>query len=221
MNEKDRFYQRIGFKAAVVFSIAVAFLIIGANVLNETNMVDIKLPDPLNFVKPDAEWHTMSVSSGKGLLLFGTNTVFVEIFYINLSDGDNYFTNENNTGTLEGYCTANGLGYITADNIELDIAHSTNFAIVAKAQGDSDHCKRGSTWWDTDLNCTLTWNTDGYSLTNAQPDHITTYPQANMNTSDYTYLYKMFVWDNSNSGFSIAKGANTGTDPILELAAYY
>jgi hypothetical protein len=224
MNKKEKMYNRFGLKFGLIITIIALIITAGASIqdISEFN-AQLEKTKYLNGLKPDGEWHMMARINPLSWL-GGTDTDFLEIFYINLSDGDNWFANDNVTSNLENTCDANDLGYVTADDIELDIAHSTAFAIVARVKGDSDHCKRGSDWWDTDLNCTLTWNTDGYSLNDVQPDHVTDYSHANgpdFNTSAYTFLYKHFVWDNSNNGFQISKGANTGDDPIIELAAYY
>lgn len=206
--------------------LGLVFVVISMIIWTVSNPFTEKIIEDINNAlrKPDAKWNTiMKMSMGDGIVLYEnpspSATDFLEIFLINLSDGDNYFTQENTSSTLESVCDANDLGYATADNSEVDITHATNFVILVKVQGDAAHCKRGSDWYDTDLNCTLTWS--GQGKTDAQPEHVTIYPLASMNTSSFTFLYKMFVWDNSNSGFDIDKGSDSGSEPILELAAYY
>ena len=145
------------------------------------------------------------------------NSGILEVFFINHS-ADKYYTQENTSATLEGHCTANGLGYATADDSQIDIAHTTSFDILVKVCGNATHCKHGATWFDSDLNVTITWS-DG-SLSDAQPDGNTTYPQADMNTSGFTLLYEIFYWDNSGSGFTISKG-QTSEIASIEFAAYF
>jgi len=147
----------------------------------------------------------------------GESSILI-IYFINHSAGDYYYAQENNSATLEGYCNASGLGYANADDQELDIAHSTAFDIVIKVRGNATHCKHGATWWDSDLNVTITWSDK--ALTNDQPDGNTTYPQANMNTSAFGYLYTIFYWDNGGAGYTINKGQTTEVGDII-FAAYY
>jgi len=140
----------------------------------------------------------------------------LEIFFINHS-ADKYYTQENTSSVLEAHCTANGFGYANADNQELDIAHSTAFDILVKVRGNVFHCKHGATWWDSDLNVTMTWSDK--TLTNDQPDGNTTYPQADMNTSAFTYMYVIFYWDNGGAGYTIDKGETTNVGDFI--FAYY
>lgn len=145
------------------------------------------------------------------------NSGILEVFFINHS-ADKYYTNENTSATLEGHCTANGLGYADADNTEIDLAHSTTFDILVKVCGNATHCKHGATWYDSDLNVTITWSDK--SMTTDQPDGNTTYPQADMNTSGFTLMYEIFYWDNSGSGYTINKG-QTSEIASIEFAAYF
>lgn len=145
------------------------------------------------------------------------NSGILEVFFINHS-ADKYYTQENTSATLEGHCTANNLGYADADDTEVDLAHSTSFDILVKVCGNATHCKRGATWYDSDLNVTITWSDK--SMTNDQPDGNTTYPLAAMNTSGFTLLYVIFYWDNGGSGYTINKG-QTSEIASIEFAAYY
>jgi len=145
------------------------------------------------------------------------NSGILGVYFINHSVANDY-KDVNSSDTLESWCNASGLGYANADNQEIDLAHSTAFDIVVRVRGNSTVCKRDSTWWDTDLNVTITWS-DG-SLSDAQPDGQTTSATADFNTSSYTYLYVNFYWDNSDSGFTISKG-DTSEIASIEFAAYY
>nr|NIQ88016.1 hypothetical protein [Deltaproteobacteria bacterium] len=140
----------------------------------------------------------------------------LEIFFINHS-ADKYYTQENTSSVLEAHCNASGLGHVNADNTELDIAHGTAFDILVKVRGNATHCKHGATWFDSDLNVTMTWSDEG--LTNDQPDGNTTYPQADMNTSAFTYLYVIYYWDNGGAGYTIDKGETTNVGDFI--FAYY
>ena len=144
------------------------------------------------------------------------NSGILEVFFINHS-ADKYYTQENTSSVLEGHCNASGLGHVNADNTELDIAHGTAFDILVKVRGNASHAKHGATWFDSDLNVTMTW-TDK-TLTNDQPDGNTTYPQADMNTSAFTYVYVIFYWDNGGAGYTIDKGQTTNVGDFI--FAYY
>ena len=179
---------------------------------------DILVNEPV----PMKKWHVLF----KGTLLEALAEAspgagasgFLEVFFINHSVGNDYI-DVNTSATLEGWCTANNLGYATADDTEVDLAHSTNFDIAIKVRGNATHCKDGATWMDTHLNVTITWSDE--TMTDAQPDHQTTSGHADFNNTAWDYLYVIFAWDNSNSGFTISKGETGSEIESIEFAAYY
>jgi len=146
------------------------------------------------------------------------NSGILEVFFINHT-ADHFYAVENSSAVLEGHCTTNGLGFATADDSQIDLAHSTDFDIVVRIRANATHAKHGAVWFDSDVNVTITWSDGGES--DAQPDGKTTSGLAAFNTSDFDFLYVNFYWDDSGgSGYSISKG-QTSEIASIEFAAYF
>ena len=223
-DNKHGFFKKAGIVSGFVIALIVGvWMISGAMTIYDKNYnvcID-------SFDDDSRSWHDIAkferTESGYKLVYLDPlaaeadpgdgNSGFLSI-YIHPHQADLGGYNENSSSNLETNCTNAGLNYVNADDTEIDIAHSTAFDIVARVRGDDDHCKRGSDWWDTDLNCTLTYS-DG-SETDAQPDASF----ATHNASTSTYLYMNFVWDGSGSGYTISKGATSEIQEII-FSAYY
>jgi len=210
MKKEENKIRKAGYKVGLV--LGIFFMLVWASV------------GPYPHVVPTDDgksWHVIwkgSLAQAAEATPAAGASGILEIFIINHT-ADHFYAEENTSATLEGHCTANGLGFVNADNQELDIAHTTDFDIVVRVRGNATNCQRGAAWFDTDLNVTLTYS-DG-SESDAQPDGRTTFPNAAFNTSSYTYLYVNFYWDDSGgSGYSISKGATSEIESI-EFAAYY
>ena len=125
---------------------------------------------------------------------------------------------ENSSSNLETNCTDAGLGYATADDTEVDIAHSTSFDIVVRVRGESDHCKVGADWYDTNLRVTVDATNLGGSnevLTLDAGEAKTT-----ENNTNWPFLYMNFFHDNGGSGFTISQDQTIEVDTIF-FEAYY
>lgn len=204
--EKEYRMMKAGIGLALIFGIAGIVTIANMDI---DDSVKIETMETWNDIDG---WWNLAGEANPGAGASG----ILEIFFINHS-ADKYYTQENTTATLEAHCTNNGFGWVNADNQELDIAHTATFDILVKVRGNATHCKHGATWFDSDLNVTMTWSDKG--LTNDQPDGNTTYPLAAMNTSAFTYLYVIFYWDNGGAGYSINKGQTTNCGDFI--FAYY
>jgi len=204
--------NRTVFKKAGIITMFIFGILFGLAVY------DIYVNEPVEMKK----WHTVAVWTPLDPLYAEADpgagaSGILEVFFINHSAGNDY-KDVNTSATLESWCTANNLGYASADDTEVDIAHSTSFDIVVRVRGNATHCKRGATWYDSDVNVTITWSDE--SMADAQPDGQTTSGTATFNDSNWAYLYVNFYWDGSGSGYTIDKGETSEIESI-EFAAYY
>jgi hypothetical protein len=126
--------------------------------------------------------------------------------------------NENDSVThFEAWASANNLGFATADATDVEIAYDTSFDIVVRVRGSSTHCKRDSTWYDTDLKVEIT-SADLSISSDTAMTRVT--PVAAGNTSSFTFLYVNFYIDNSGSGYTLSKG-ETNEITSIKFSAYY
>jgi len=173
-------------------------------------------PSP-TFVKKDGSWHVIfegnlaeAAEADPGAGASG----ILEIFIINHSATPGTTYTQNSSSTLEGWCTAAGLGYCNADDSNVDIAHSTAFDIVVRVRGNDTHCWRTDHWYPADLKVEITCA--GLSI-GADTDltGVVSY-----NNSGADYLWMNFYIDNSGSGYTISKGSTVEITSI-KFSAYY
>jgi hypothetical protein len=115
------------------------------------------------------------------------------------------------TNLTEG--DADTFGWASADATEIDVPHSTAFDVVVKVRGNATHCKRDTTWYDTDLRVRITWSDKGLSDEVAESNII-------VNNTNNEFLWMNFHIDNSNSGYTITKSETTEIQNI-KFEAYY
>ena len=117
---------------------------------------------------------------------------------------------ENTSATLE----AGALGYASADDSNIDIAHSTEFDIVVRVRGNQTHCYRTDKFYHTDLRVRITSS----DLSISADTEATCVVSRNDSSEDF--IWCNFYDDNSGSGFTISKDATSEIDNI-KFEAYY
>jgi len=135
----------------------------------------------------------------------------LEIFFVNHSGSA---LTENTSATIEGWCDDNGLGYASADDFNVELAHSTLFDVGIKVRGNKTQCWRSDKFYDTDLRVRWTSADLSVGADTAMTGVILD------NSTDNTYLWMMFYDDNSGSGFSLSKDASVDITSI-KFEAYY
>ena len=84
----------------------------------------------------------------------GITSGFLEIIIINNSDPAEY-EGENSSALLENWTAVHGLGWASADNFNIEIAHQTTFDIIVRARWNKTHAWNGTAFIDTDTRCSI------------------------------------------------------------------
>jgi len=189
----------------------VAFLVIGIMFSYTV------LPRPVLEQDENKSWHIIwegtlaeaaEADPGSG------NSGILEVFIINHTATPDTAYAENTSATLEGWCTANNLGYASADDSNIDIAHSTSFDIVVRVRGNQTHCYRTDKFFHTDLRVRIT-SSDLSIGADTEATCVVTH-----NDSSDDFIHCNFYEDNSGSGFTISKDSTNEIDNI-KFEAYY
>jgi hypothetical protein len=164
-------------------------------------------------------WHTVFEGSLSALAMElanpGSGTSGILAIYIMNATGTNDDARDTNSSyTVQGWCNTSGLGYCNADNSMIDIAHTTNFEIWVYVRGNSSVCKRGATWWDSDVKVEITSTDLSIAADTDCENHVAG------NNSAWDYLYVMCCLEGP---YTIAKGAAVGDAEIdsIKLSFYY
>jgi len=136
------------------------------------------------------------------------------IYIINHTASPDEAYNENVSYTLQDWCNASDLGYCNADDSDVELAYDTSFDIVVRVRGEADHCKRDTTWWDSDLKVEITSADLSISADTGATGVVS------HNVSGSTFLYMNFYEDNSGSGFTLSKD-ETNEITSIKFSAYY
>ena len=137
----------------------------------------------------------------------------LEVFFINHS-ATNAYTNFNTSTTLEGWCTAAGLGYAEADDFNLEISYNVVFDIVVKVRVNKTHCWNGTAFIDAYVRMNITSTDLGISADSAMEKAVL------YNNTGQDYIWLMFYYDFSDSGTSISRD-ETADITSIKLEAYY
>jgi len=135
----------------------------------------------------------------------------VWIGFVNHSASHNY---PNASGTIEGWCDANNLGYASADDFNVEIAHDCDFDIVIKVRVNKTHAWDGSAFVDSWVRMYI--NSSDLSLSSEAMEG----PEIGLNDSGKDYIWLYFYVDFSDSGYDFAKDQSANIDDI-KLEAYY
>lgn len=138
----------------------------------------------------------------------------LEVFITNHSATPDTTYLQNTSATIEGWCTAAGFGYATADATNIDTAHSTAFDVVVRVRGNETMCDRDGDWFDADLKVEWTCADLSVGADTAMTGVVT------LNNTGLNYLYMNFYDDNSGSGYTIGKG-DTVEITSIKFSAYY
>lgn len=137
----------------------------------------------------------------------------LEIFFINHSAGNDY-ASENTSATLETWCTANGLGYASADDFNVELSHSVLFDIAIKVRVNKTHAWDGSKFMDVWVRMNITSADLGIGADTAMDKSVL------QNDSGENYIWLMFYYDFSGSGYDLSKDESADITSI-KLEAYY
>lgn len=202
--EKNKKYKKAGFGTGMVIMLVIGMMF-GYMAVQPQLQVD------------ERGWHVLfsgnlaqAAEADPGAGASG----ILEIFIVNHSAAPSDAYNENTSATIEGWCTANGLGYATADDSDVEIAYDTTFDIVVRVRGNTTHCYRTDKFYDTDLNVTIT----SADLSISADTDCTRVVSSN--DTGYDFIYVNFYLNNGGSGYTISKGS-TAEIQNIKFAAYY
>jgi len=137
----------------------------------------------------------------------------LEIFFINHS-ATNAYKGVNTSATLEGWCTAAGLGYASADDFNVELAHSVLFDIAIKVRVNKTHAWDGAKFVDGWVRMNITSADLSISADSAMEKNVL------YNNTGQDYIWIMFFYDFSNAGYDLSKDQSADITSI-KLQAYY
>lgn len=189
--EKDKKlrYKKAGISWGAVASIVIVTLVIIATA-----------PKPELKVNDDGEYHVIwsgnLVSAAENNPGSGASG-FLEFFIINHSAAPASAYDENDSATLEGWCTAANLGYASADSFNIEAAHSTTFDIVVRVRFNKTHCWDGAQFIGTRTRVNITCSGD-LVISDVTGTNVESY-----NNSGQDYIWINVYWNNGGAGYSI------------------
>jgi len=204
MGENDMEEKKKGYKKAGVSLGTVAGVAIVATLLILTG------PTP-RIVNEDGVWQ---IVWGGNLVSAAENdpgagaSGFLEIFFVNHTATPTTTYTQNTSATIEGWCTAANLGFASADEFNVEIAHSVTFDIVVRVRFNQTHAHNGSDFVDGDTRVNITCSGD---LTIAD---VTGTNVVSHNDSALDYIWINVYWDNGGAGYSINKDETFDVDEI-------
>jgi len=195
-------------KAGVRMSIVVA-LVIGMA------FAFVAFPHPELVFEDGKNWHVVwegSFAEAAEADPGAGSSGILEIFFVNHSASN---CTENTSGTVEGWCDSNNLGYASADDFNLEIAHSVDFDIAIKVRANRTHAYRTDKFFDSDVRIRLTSS----DLSIAADTVITGYVL--QNGSSDNFIWMMFETKGKPaSGFSLSKDGSADITSI-KFECYY
>lgn len=200
MNSKITNKKKAGFRAGFIIALVIGM-----------TFAYLTLPTPKLDTK---SWHIVwegnmaqadeaNPGAGAGGIL--------EIFFINHTDA---VTTQNTSATIEGWCDAAGLGYVSADDFNTELAHSVAFDVCVRVRGNETMCDRGGNWFPADLKVEWTSADLGIGADTAMVGVVS------YNNTAANYLWMNFEDDNADAGFTLPKDASYDITSI-KLSAYY
>jgi hypothetical protein len=160
----------------------------------------------------EAEWTPLRPLWAEGNPGAGAGGI-LEIYLVNHSSDGNL--TENTTGTIEGWCDANNLGYCNADDSDVDLAHSTDFDIGIKVRANRTQAYRTDKFFDSDVRVRITSADLSIAADTVLTGHILD------NSSSNDYIWMMFETKAADSnGFSIVKDS-TNEITSIKFECYY
>jgi hypothetical protein len=167
-------------------------------------------------VNDDKGWHILFdgnlAQAAEGNPGAGASGI-LEIFFINHS-ATNAYKYVNTSATLESWCTTAGLGYASADDFNVELAHSVLFDICIKVRVNKTHAWDGSKFIDSWVRMNITSADLGIGALTAMEKYVY------YNNTGQTYIWLCFFYDFSNAGYDLSKDESADITAI-RLEAYY
>jgi len=136
----------------------------------------------------------------------------LEIFFVNHSASN---VTENTSATVEGWCDDNNLGYASADDFDVEIAHSVTFDIAIKVRANQTNAYRTDKFFDSDVRVRMTSSDLGISADTVLTGHVL------QNDSSDSFIWMMFETKGSDTnGFSLTKDESNDITSI-KFECYY
>jgi hypothetical protein len=176
-------------------------------------------PQPKVEYKKDRSWHVIwegnfaeaaEADPGAG------NSGILNIYFINLTSPPEATFETNASATMEGWCTANGLGYANADDFNVELAHSVNFMVGIKVRANRTHAYRDTMFYHTDVRVRWTSADLGVGADTVMSVAI----NDNLTLASNDFIWLTFYDDNSGSGYSLSKD-ETNQITSIKLEAYF
>ena len=142
------------------------------------------------------------------------NSGILDIYFVNLTSPSLATFEVNNSATIEGWCTENGLGFANADDFNVELSHSVDFMVGVKVRANKTHAYRTDKFFHTDVR--VRWTSSDLSVS---ADTVMSCA-INTNETDNSFIWLTFYDDNSGSGYSLNKDQSAEITSI-KLEAYY
>ena len=188
--EEKKSRKKAGVSVGTIIAIfAIAFILI------------FSMPSP-RLVNEDGSWQI--IWSGNLVSAAENNpgagaTGFLEFFVINHTASPDTVYAQNTSTTLETWCDAVNLGYASADEFNIEIAHSVTFDLLCKVRFNKTHAWNGTAFIDSDTRVNITCTGD-VTIADETGTNVVGH-----NDSGLDYIWINVYWDNSGSGYSINK----------------
>lgn len=137
----------------------------------------------------------------------------LQIFFVNHSAAGNI--TENTSATIETWCDAVNLGYTSADDFNVELAHSVDFDIGLKVRANKTHAWRSTVFFDTDVRIRLT----ATDLSISADTVLSGVVLDNDTVDDYIWMMFETKADDTN-GFSLSKD-ETADITSIKFECYY
>jgi len=136
----------------------------------------------------------------------------LEIFFVNHTTSN---VTENTSATIEGWCDDNNLGYASADDFNVELAHSVTFDIAIKVRANQTNAYRTDKFFDSDVRVRMTSSDLGISADTVLDGFV-----LDNDTTD-TFIWMMFeTKGNGAGGFSLTKDESNDITSI-KFECYY
>jgi len=213
MKKIENKYLKAGISVGVVIGVVFCVgIIIGSNI------VDMVTPT----VEKERRWQMVYIWTplAEGDPGAGASG-FLEVFFINHSASPTTCYDENSSTTLEGWCTAAGLGYNTTDDFYQEIASEVSFDIVVRCRFNKTHVWESTKFIDSRADCQITTTCTSWADGENDANTSATNRVVSRNNTGEDYIWINFVWNaDDNNGYQINDGATLTVTEIYIEAQY-
>lgn len=149
-------------------------------------------------------------------------SAFLEIFFVNHSNTGTTTYDTNTSSDFETWANAHlaaggGNAWANADAFNLQLKHSVDFDIVVRCRFNATHAWNGTMFRDSDCRVNITASGGGITIAGTVSG---TNAVSKNHTTDLSYIWINTYWNNSNAGYTLAKGSTCTISEISIQAKY-